>query len=251
MAVRPAREERPDDDALDEVALAATLVALADTLVDDFDVVEMLSHLADDCVGLLRVSATGLMLLGSDGDLRVIASSSSTSQMLELLELQSNEGPCLDCYRTGLRVDCEDLDTDERWPVFAKAAVRAGFSSVHAIPMRHRGTIIGALNLFCDVPGNLEARVASAAQAMADMATIGVLHHQALSEAKTLNAQLQRALDSRVVIEQAKGMTADRLSIDVDAAFVLLRQYARSHNLQLARVAADVVQGELSPHRLG
>lgn len=254
MAVSREPEREPVEPAitgLDEVALATTLVALADTLVDDFDVVELLSRLAGDGVDLLGVSATGLLLLGAAGDLQVIASSSDSTQMLELLELQSNEGPCMDCYRTGTRVECPELATDPRWPTFGAAAVKAGFGAVHAFPMRHRGTIIGAMNLFCDGPGNLGDRPIAAAQALADMATIGVLHHQALSEAKVLNGQLQRALDSRIVIEQAKGIAAVQLQIDVDAAFTQLRKYARDHNLPLAGVAAAVVDGRLSPLALG
>lgn len=240
----PARKGRP----VDQLALARTMVQLADTLVDDFDVVEFLTGLANECVTLLDVSAAGLTLLGVEGDLRTIAASSETTEMLELLELQTNEGPSVDCFRLGLPVVCEDLSqAGDRWERFAPEAVRAGFRSVHAVPMRHRGTVIGALLLFCDVPGVLGAEERSTAQALADMAAIGVLHHQALVEARLLNEQLQRALDSRVVIEQAKGIIADRLGIDVEDAFSRLRAHARAHRQRLVAAADDVVRGRLSP----
>ena len=241
---RPARKERP----VDHLALARTMVQLADTLVDDFDVVELLTNLAHQCVQLLDVSAAGLTLLGLEGDLRTLAASSETTEMLELLELQTNEGPSVDCFRMGLPVACEDLErAGDRWDRFAPEAVRAGFRSVHAVPLRHRGTVIGALILFCDVPGVLGAEERSTAQALADMAAIGVLHHHALAEAKLLNEQLQRALDSRVVIEQAKGIIADRLGIDVEDAFARLRAHARAHRQRLVAAADDVVGGRLSP----
>lgn len=240
----PAREGRP----VDQLALARTMVQLADTLVDDFDVVELLTNLAHQCVTLLDVSAAGLTLLGVEGDQRTLAASNETTEMLELLELQTNEGPSFDCFRMGLPVVCEDLaQARARWERFAPEAVRAGFRSVHAVPMRHRGTVIGALLLFCDVPGVLGPEERSTAQALADMATIGVLHHQALAEAKLLNDQLQRALDSRVVIEQAKGIIADRLGIDVEDAFARLRTHARAHRQRLVAAADDVVRGRLSP----
>jgi GAF domain-containing protein len=236
---------------VDQSALARTMVQLADTLVDDFDVVEVLTNLARECVELLHVSAAGLMLLGIEGDLRVLAASSEATEVLELLELQANRGPSLECFQTGLPVVGEDLTSAVgRWPVFAVEAVSAGYFSVHAFPMRHRTSVIGVLNLFCDQPGLLGAEEAATAQALVDMAALGVLHHQALTEARLLNDQLQRALDSRVVIEQAKGVIAARLGIPVDDAFLRLRAHARTNRRRLADAAEDIVAGRLPPASL-
>jgi GAF domain-containing protein len=226
--------------------LVRTLVQLADTLVADFDVVELLTMLADRCVEVLDVDAAGLMLVAPDGDLRVMASSSETMRVLELFEIQAQEGPCLDCYRTGLPVVNQDLSAAHgRWPRFAAEAQAAGFQSVHALPMRVRGSIIGALNLFHAEPGSMQQQDMEAAQALADVATVGILQHRAAHEAQILNEQLQRALSSRVVIEQAKGMVAEREGLTMEGAFATLRNYARSHNRRLVDVANDVIEGAL------
>ncbi len=230
-----------------ETMLARTLVELADTLVADFDVVELLTLLTDGCVDVLDVAAAGLMLAAPEGDLRVMASSSEAMRLLELFELQSQEGPCLDCYRTGEPVVNQDLaSADDRWPRFTAEALAAGFGSVHALPMRLRGAVIGALNLFHLDPGTMRPADVAAAQAMADVATIAVLQHRAALEAQMINEQLSHALNSRVVIEQAKGMLSERLGIDMDEAFGELRKHARSHNLRLVAVAQDVLDGRLS-----
>ena len=227
--------------------LARTLVELADTLVADFDVVELLTLLADRCVDVLDVGAAGLMLAAPSGDLRVMASSSETVRVLELFELQSEEGPCLDCFRTGRPVVNQDLTTvDGRWPRFGAEALAAGFHSVHALPMRLRGTVIGALNLFHIDAGEMRRADVDAAQALADVATIAILQHRATLEVQVLNERLNQALNSRIIIEQAKGMVAEREGVDMEAAFVALRSYARNHNLRLADVASDVVAGTLS-----
>ena len=235
-----------------ETLLARTLVELADTLVDDFDIVELLTLLADRCVEVLDVAAAGLMLVGPDGDLRVMASSSETMRVLELFELQSEEGPCLECYRTGGSVVYEDLTGgNDRWPRFGAEALAAGFKSVHALPMRLRGTVIGALNLFRTDPGQMVEADIDAAQALADVATIAILQHRAVLAAGVVNEQLQHALNSRIVIEQAKGMVGERAGLDMAEAFARLRNHARSHNLRLADVAADVINGKLSSADLG
>ena len=224
---------------------------LADTLVDDFDVVELLTLLADRCVEVLDVAAAGLMLVAPDGDLRVVASSSEAMRVLELFELQSQEGPCLDCYRTGEPVVNQDLATvNGRWPRFAAEALEAGFRSVHALPMRLRGTVIGALNLFHVEPGEMRQADVDAAQALADVATIAILQHRAALEAKLVNEQLNHALNSRIVIEQAKGMVAERAGLDMDQAFTALRNHARNHNLRLVDVAHDVIDGTLAASAL-
>ena len=227
--------------------LARTLVELADTLVADFDVVELLTLLADRCVEVLDVDAAGLMLVAPDGDLRVMASSSEAMRVLELFELQSREGPCLDCYRTGQPVVNQDLATvDGRWPRFAPEALAAGFHSVHALPLRLRGTVIGALNLFHIEPGEMRHTDVESAQALADVATIAILQHRAALEAQVLNEQLNHALNSRIVIEQAKGMVAEREGLNMEQAFSTLRTHARNHNLRLVDVARDVIAGSLA-----
>jgi transcriptional regulator with GAF, ATPase, and Fis domain len=234
-----------------EALLARTLVELADTLVADFDVVELLTLLTDGCVDVLDVGAAGLMLAAPEGDLRVMASSSEAMRVLELFELQSQEGPCLDCYRTGQPVVNQDLATvNGRWPRFAAEALAAGFHSVHALPMRLRGTVIGALNLFHIEPGEMRQADVAAAQAMADVATIGVLQHRAALEAQVLNEQLNHALNSRIVIEQAKGIIAERESLNMEQAFSRLRNHARHHNRRLVDVAGDVIGGTLAASAL-
>jgi GAF domain-containing protein len=228
-----------------------TLVELADTLVDDFDIVELLTLLTDRCVEVLDVSAAGLMLVAPDGDLRVVASSSEAMRTLELFELQAEEGPCLDCYRTAGPVVNQNLAVvNGRWPRFAAEALDAGFHSVHALPMRLRGNIIGALNLFRTDPGEMNDADLEMAQAMADVATITILQHRAALEAQDLNEQLNHALNSRVVIEQAKGMVSEREQLDMEDAFTMLRNHARSHNLRLMDVARDVIDGKLAASSL-
>lgn len=229
-------------------SLARTFVELADTLVEDFDVVELLSTLADRCVDVLDVAASGIMLATSDGNLRVMASSSAAMRVLELFELQAQEGPCLDCYRTGEPVLNEDLAAaaEGRWPAFASEALEAGFRSVDALPMRLRGNVIGALNLFHRGLDAMARQDVEAAQAFADIATIGILQQRAVAEAQVLNQQLNHALNSRIVIEQAKGVVSEREGLDMGQAFGLLRNHARNHNLRLADVANDVIANTLA-----
>jgi GAF domain-containing protein len=229
-----------------ETLLARTLVELADTLVADFDVVDTLTLLADRCVDVIDVGAAGLMLAAPDGGLRVMASSSETMRVLELFDVQAQQGPCLDCYRTGQPIANDDLRTDrQRWPRFTTEALAAGFRAAHALPMRLRGTVIGALNLFHIDPGPMRQADLDAAQAFADVATIAILQHRASTEAQALNEQLNHALNSRIVIEQAKGMIAEREAVDLDQAFAALRTHARNHNLRLVDVATDLIAGRL------
>ena len=231
-----------------ETLLARTLVQLADTLVADFDVVDLLTLLADCCVDVLDVGAAGIMLAAPDGDLRVMASSSEAMRVLELFELQARQGPCLDCHRTGTRIVNQNLVAgDGRWPVFAAEALAAGFHAVHALPMRLRGTVIGALNLFHQEPGEMREADVEAAQAFADVATIAILQHRAATEARVVNEQLNAALNTRIVIEQAKGVLAERQGLDMEQAFDTLRNHARNHNLKLVDVATDVISGSLPP----
>ena len=234
-----------------EAKLARTLVQLADTLVVGFDVVELLTVLADRCVEVLEVGAAGLMLVAPDGNLKVMASSSEAMRLLELFELQAQEGPCLDCYRTGRPVVNQDLAvTNGLWPRFSSEALAAGFHSVHALPMRLRGTILGALNLFHVEPGEMQQSDIDSAQALADVATIAILQHRASLEAQVLNEQLHHALNSRIVIEQAKGIIAERQHLNMEQAFSTLRSHARNHNRPLVEVAEAVIDGSLSASSL-
>ena len=229
-----------------EQSLVRTFVELTDTLVDDFDVVELLTLLTDRCVDVLDVEAAGLMLATDNGDLRVVASSSDAMRLLELFELQAEEGPCMECYRTGNQIEHPRLSlTDSRWPRFAPRALAAGFHAVHALPMRLRGQTIGALNLFRTSEGALDHDDIVIGQAFADVATIGILQYRAASEAQAVNDQLNNALNSRVVIEQAKGMVAERSGVDMEQSFHRLRSYARSHNLRLVDVARSIIEGTL------
>lgn len=230
-----------------EAELVRTFVEIADTLVDDFDVVDLLTLVADRCVEVLDASAGGLMVASPDGELRVVASSSETMRVLELFELQSEEGPCPECFRTGEPVVNQPLSSvDDRWPRFAPRALDAGFRSVYAFPMRLRGTTIGALNLFCAQEGGLDEADVIAAQAFADIATVAILQQRAVAEAQAVTEQLTQALNSRVVIEQAKGMVAQLTGLDMERSFERLRSHARNHNRRLGDVARSVIDGSLA-----
>jgi transcriptional regulator with GAF, ATPase, and Fis domain len=227
-----------------EQMLAATFVELADTLVDDFDVVEFLAGLADRCVRLLNVDAAGLMLADQRGSLRVIASSSEQARLVGLFQLQHAEGPCLECFQTGRPVSEQDrAAAGQRWPAFAPAAAGAGFAAVQALPLRLRDEVIGAMNLFMAVPGRLDETGLRVGQALADVATIGLLQERNFRHQEVLAEQLQGALNSRVAIEQAKGTLAERLGLDMGQAFELLRKQARTQSRRLAELAGAVASG--------
>lgn len=224
-----------------ELLIARTFVEMADSLVEDFDVVDLLTVLADRCVEVFDVAAAGLMLGSADGELRVLASSSEAMRVLELLEVQADEGPCVDCYRSGNPIVNATLDElDSRWPRFAPKAVEAGFRSVHALPMRLRGQTIGAVNMFRVDEGRMSDADTIAAQALADVATIAILAHRAFRTERMVNEQLTQALSTRIVIEQAKGVVAESADLDMEAAFARLRGHARNHNLRLSDVAYAV-----------
>jgi GAF domain-containing protein len=229
-----------------EAELSRTFVQLADTLVQDFDVVDFLHGLAVHCVELVDVEAAGLLLADPTGRLRVVGSSSEKVRLLELFEVQNSAGPCLDCYESGDLVAEDDLEQASRWPAFQEEAVAAGFRSVQAVPLRLRTEVIGALNLFRSQAGALTSDDLLICRALADVATIGLLQERAVSHALVLAQQLQSALNTRVVIEQAKGMLAEQAHVDTGQAFELLRRYARERNLLLAEVASDVLDARLT-----
>lgn len=227
-----------------EHRLLETFVTLADSLVDDFDVVDLLQRLVDDCISLFDASAAGILLLSPSGVLEVIAATSERSELVELMQLRVGAGPCVEAATTGEVVSVEDIDQiSDRWPAFAADARASGFSSIHAIPLRLRDSTLGSLNLLRDEPGTLNAADAIAAQALADIATITILQQRLVEESEIAQAQLQRALDSRVVIEQAKGYLARRQNIDMDEAFARIRRHARSTHARISAIATDVIAG--------
>ena len=229
-----------------EQAVAAALVELADTLVVDFDIADFLHTLAVRCVELLDVHAAGVMVTDQRGHLRVMASSSERAHLLELFEVESDEGPCVECFATGQPVSDTDLRlADTRWAQFSNRAGEAGFAAVHALPMRLRNEIIGVLNLFSVRPGGLTAADTFLGQALANVTTIGLLQQRAIHHRGLVAEQLQGALNSRVVIEQAKGVLFERLKLDMHDAFGTLRSYARRTNRRLSDVARDVIDDRL------
>jgi transcriptional regulator with GAF, ATPase, and Fis domain len=229
-----------------QTMLGETMVMLADNLVTNFDVVELLTTLTDRCVSILGVSAAGIMLAGPDGVLRVIASSSEQMRLLELFELQTEQGPCLECFQTGDPVSHYDLtNAVARWPKFTPEAIASGFRSVHALPMHLRDNTIGALNLFHTAADGIDAESVHSAQAFADIASIAILQYKATLQSHELMDQLNTALNTRIVIEQAKGIVSEREHLDMEKAFAALRGHARNHNLRLSDVAEAVVDGTL------
>jgi transcriptional regulator with GAF, ATPase, and Fis domain len=236
---------------VDSELLSDTFVDLADTMVADFDVIDFLHLLTDRSVALLSAAAAGVVLADPRGQLRVAAASSQAAGLMELFQIQNDQGPCLDCFRTGQPVTAADLTgPDQQWPRFAAAAITAGFRAVEAVPMRLRDEVIGALNLFRAGPGPLGPAELRIGQALADVATIGLLQERNVRRSETAAEQLQAALNSRVIIEQAKGKLAERLGLDMDRAFALLREYARNSHQRLTDVAhnfVDSATGDFPP----
>jgi GAF domain-containing protein len=231
-----------------ENLLSETFVSLADTLVADYDVVDFLDFLVASCMDLFDVSAAGIVLLDARGNLSPMASSNEETRLLELFELQNAEGPCLEAVSSGRVVTSSDLTQDhERWPKFAPAALGAGFRSVQSLPMRLRSDNIGGLNLFCAHQPPLTPAERDVAQALADVATVGILQQRSLHRASLLAEQMQVALDSRIVIEQAKGILAESGRLDMSAAFEALRGYARGSNQKLGIVAEALARRRLDP----
>ena len=231
--------------AVRDAEVAEALVGLADTLVADYDVVDLMDRLATTAIELLGAAAAGILLRDQRGGLQLVASSSDEMRLLELFQLQNDEGPCLDCIAQGAPVSADDLTAfAARWPRFAVEAERSGFRSVHAVPMRLRDHVIGGLNLFQTDTRPMGPREKRLAQALADIATIGVLQQRSVHRASLLAEQLQTALDTRIVIEQAKGVVAALAEVDMDAAYRRIRKHARDHNLKMGAVALAVVGGD-------
>lgn len=229
-----------------EIQLSAAFVKLADTLTAEYDMVDLLHTLLDECVDVLALNAGGLMISDSLGHLELLASTSERADLVEVMQLAAGAGPCIECFTTGKSVSVPDInDVTARWPDFSAVALRQGFRSVLAVPLKLRGQIIGTMNLFANTVGAVNDRDAAMAQALADIATIGILQERAVRETNIVTEQLQRALDSRILIEQAKGVLSELGSLDMDEAFATLRSYARDHNLTLRLVAEKVVDRSL------
>lgn len=225
---------------------AITFVELVETLVDDFDVIDLLTVLASRSVDLLDAAAAGILLADADGQLRVMAASTEQIALLELFQVQNEQGPCLDSYHTGQVVVAADLRAGSPWPLFAAECLAAGYPSVCAVPLRLRRTALGCLNLFMSQPTPLAAAEIDLAQALADVASIAIIQDQAARQAAVREDRLRYALNSRIVIEQAKGMLAEHGHVDMDTAFGQLRAFARNNNRRLTEVAESLTAGQLA-----
>jgi len=231
-----------------------TFLALTDTLVHDFDALDTLTMLTERCVDLLDVHAAGVILADGQGGLSVAATSSERARLLEVFAVAIDAGPCLDCLQTGAPVYSEDLRSPgarERWPRYAQGAEDAGFRATHALPMRLRDEVIGVLTLLHTDRHTLSDADARLGQALADAATIGLLHERAVRRAETVQEQLQSALNSRVVIEQAKGVVAGTADIDPEDAFARLRHHARGRGIRLTDLARGVVERTIDVTTIG
>ncbi|HEY5424537.1 MAG TPA: GAF and ANTAR domain-containing protein [Ilumatobacteraceae bacterium] len=237
--------DQPDIVSNRQARASGTFVELIDTLVDDFDVIDMMTVLASRCVELLDAAEAGILLVDGSGHLRVVAASSEKIELLELFQVQNEQGPCLDCFRTGRVVAESDLEHSTTWPQFGAESVAAGMPSVCAVPLRLRSVILGGLNLFMSRPVPLSPADLHLAQALADVASIAIIQDQAARDAAARESRLQHALESRIVIEQAKGMLSEHSGTDMDASFEALRGFARSHNRRLTEVAESLTAGTL------
>jgi transcriptional regulator with GAF, ATPase, and Fis domain len=228
--------------------LARTLVTLADTLVADFDVLDFLALLTERTVELLDVDAAGVILSDQRGGWRPAAGSSERADLVELFAAQTREGPCLDCVAAGEPVASADLDAEHaRWPRFAPAAIAAGFHAACAIPMRLRAQSVGALTLLNHAPVGIEPASVEIGQALADVATIGILHHRAAARGELLAEQLEATLNYRTIIEQAKGVLAEYADLEMHEAFTALREHAHARQRRLSDVARDLADGVIEP----
>lgn len=222
--------------------LSDVFVEVADTLVDDFDLVDFLHNLTERAATICDALAAGILLADQHDNLQYMAASTHQAKLLELFQIQNSDGPCFDCFHSGKPVINSDLSTaTDRWPEFAPRAIQAGFGSVHAIPMRLRNQIIGTLNIFGDDTGRFEESDVRIVQALADVATIAILQERSVQRAETLTEQLQGALNSRVTVEQAKGALSNLRDVDTEQAFDLMRTFARENRQRLGDVARAVL----------
>lgn len=222
--------------------LAAVFVEVSDTLVNQFDIIEFLQIVTSRTAELIDAAAVGLLLADQHGELQFMAASDEATTLLELFQVQTAEGPCLEAFRTREPVMIPDVHVAaDRWPLFAPRAAEAGFRSVHAVPMRLRDQVIGAMNLFSTHTGGMQPNELVIVQSLADTATIGLIQERSIRRGEMLSEQLHAALNSRIVIEQAKGALSRIHGIDVDEAFRLMRAYARDTNQRLGEVATSVI----------
>lgn len=219
---------------------------LADTLVAGYDVLDLLQTLVENCHDLLDVDSAGILLANAGGGLEVVASTSEANTLVEIMQLDADAGPCLECFRIRAVISVPDIEIgSSRWPDFCATALAQGIHSVYAIPLRLRETTIGTLNLMRNERGELNQQDIRAAQALADVATIGILQERSIRDASKLREQLQGALSSRVVIEQAKGVVAETANVSIEEAFARIRDHSRSSQTPLSIVARQLVSGEL------
>ena len=235
------------DESSRESRIATAFVAVADTLTTDFDVVDLLHTLVEKCTQILDTDAGGLMLVDETGQLQLMTSTSEGADFVEIMQLNADSGPCIDCFTTGMPVSVANIrESGSTWSAFQKAALQSGFNAAHATPLKLRGQVIGTMNLFSTSVGALGERDSAVAQALADVATIGILQERVVREGTILAEQLHSALDSRILIEQAKGMVAHSLSIDMDEAFAVIRAHSRRNNLTIRSVSQGISDHTLS-----
>jgi GAF domain-containing protein len=229
------------DEPTRETRINSAFVAVADTLTNDFDVVDLLHTLVGECTTILDTDAGGLMLVDGSGRLQLMTSTSEAADFVEVMQLNADSGPCIDCFASGRSVSVTDIaESPDEWSEFREAALGAGFHSAHATPLKLRGQVIGTMNLFATRTGALTARDAAVAQALSDVATIGILQERLVRESTIVAEQLHRALDTRILVEQAKGIISHALSLTIEESFTLLRSYARNNNLTIRSVAEGV-----------
>jgi len=229
-----------------EKDLLDVFVLLADSLRTGHDIIDTMDILVQSSTTFTSAVEAGLMLADAGGTLHVVASTSERVAEVEEAQLGLHEGPCLVSFRTALPVEVPDIAASRsRWPDFAAVAESRGFLAAHAVPLRHRTTTLGGINLFGDRLGALSDRDATLVEAMAQMATISVIQHQIAAKQATVNDQLQNALESRMLIEQAKGVLSQLHTVQVDDAFRMMRTYARSTGTKLRDVAENVVRRRL------
>ncbi|MFB2584242.1 GAF and ANTAR domain-containing protein [Herbiconiux liukaitaii] len=227
-----------------DARLRAAFVKVADTLVNDYDVVDLLDTLVQECTVLVASDAGGLLIADPDGWLQLIASTDEEAEFVEIIQVNAAEGPCVESYTTGVGMTIPDIAEEERWPAFTAAALGQGFRSMHAFPLRVRGQTIGAMGIFSNATGELSESDMALAQALADVATLGIIQDRSLPA--SIADHVQRALDSRVVIEQAKGVIAAQTGASMHTAFTVLRDYARTHGRKLSTVAEEVAERTLT-----